>query len=302
MVRLQGDEWKTVAQYIQSICGIQLDQNKGYLIESRLTHLVEAEGATSFGALAGMARADAGGRLERRIIDAITTGETSFFRDQAPFDLLRHKLIPDLIDARARRGALGLPIRIWSAACSTGQEMYSIAMALTDVLGRGKYDVRLLGTDISPHAVARASRGLYNAHEIDRGVSPAHLSRHFLREPDGWKVRDEIRGMVSFRTLNLLRDFSFLGQFDIVFCRNVAIYFNESDKTSLFTRIEKCLGPEGVLLIGSTESLTGICPGLEPRRHLRSVYYGRVVPTRPPSTPSLSATAVLASSCTPSEP
>src|SRR5690349_5657757 len=129
MLRLQGDEWKTVAQYIQSICGIQLDQSKSYLIESRLTQLVETEGASSFGALPAIARADASGRVERRIIDAITTGETSFFRDQTPFDLLRHKLIPDLMDARARRGALGIPIRVWSAACSTGQELYSIAMA-----------------------------------------------------------------------------------------------------------------------------------------------------------------------------
>jgi chemotaxis protein methyltransferase CheR len=290
MTRLEDGEWKALADYIYSICGIHLDQSKSYLIESRLSELLRPAGVARYGELPAKARADSTGALERRIIDAITTGETSFFRDQSPFDLLRHKLIPELIDSRMRRGMAAMPIRIWSAACSTGQELYSIGITLRELFGpSGKYDIRLVGTDISPHAVARASRAVYNVIEIGRGIPEALLARYFTREHDGWKVRDEVRALASFRSINLLRDFSFLGQFDIIFCRNVAIYFNAADKAALFGRMEKALAPEGCLIIGGTESLSGICPGLEAKRHVRAVYYQRTqrpLPDGRPATPA----------------
>ena len=230
-------------------------------------------GATSFTQLVSRAKSDANGSLRRRIIDEITTNETLFFRDSAPFDLLRFKIIPEIIDRRSKPGP-AIPIRIWSAACSTGQELYSIAIVLRELLGdlRG-YNVRLLGTDISDNAVARASEGIFSQIEIDRGLTPSARDKSFVPHPRGWKIRDEIRAMVSFRKLNLMEDFSSLGNFDIVFCRNVAIYFNERDRVSLFKRIEQRLDGNGYLVIGSMESLSTSAPQFESKRHLRSVYY-----------------------------
>jgi chemotaxis protein methyltransferase CheR len=211
--------------------------------------------------------------VRRRIIDDITTNETLFFRDSSPFDLLRFKIVPEIIDRRAKSG-LTVPIRIWSAACSTGQEIYSIAIVLKELLGdlRG-YNVRLLGTDISDQAVARASEAVFSQIEIDRGLTGAARDKSFIAHPRGWKIRDELRAMVSFRKLNLMDDFSSLGSFDIVFCRNVAIYFNERDRASLFNRIGQRLDTNGYLVIGSMESLSAISPQFESKRHLRSVYY-----------------------------
>lgn len=280
---LRADECKLLAAYIYSICGVQLDETKNYLIENRLSALVARTNSRTYSELYHKARTDKTGSLEHAIIDAITTGETLFFRDMAPFDLLRYKILPELIDRRSKAYGGKIRIRIWSAACSSGQEIYSIGMVLREMLGPieklgDKYDVRLLGTDISPQAVARASRAIYSDLEIGRGLDAPLLGRHFVKDAGGWKVRDEIRAMASFRTTNLLRDFSVLGQFDIVFCRNVAIYFSEQDKADLFRRLKKSLPADGALIIGSTESLSGIACGLEPRRYLRSIFYE---PARP---------------------
>jgi chemotaxis protein methyltransferase CheR len=272
MIKLLPDEHKALAAYIYSICAVALDQSKAYLIEGRLGRLVEEAGCGSFSCLIERARRDPGRTLERRIIDAITTNETLFFRDTSPFDLLRHKIVPELIDRRSKTGASR--IRIWSAACSTGQEIYSIAILLKELLGDpDRYGVRLLGTDISDQAVAQASRGLYNATEIARGLPDPLRDKYFTRTRDSWQIRDEIRAMASFKHQNLMGDLSSLGKFDVIFCRNVAIYFCEADKISLFRRIERALEPNGYLVIGAMESLNGLCPQFEPKRHLRSVYY-----------------------------
>jgi chemotaxis protein methyltransferase CheR len=273
MIKLLSEERQSVAQYIHSICAITLDQSKDYLIESRLSGLMAETGSASFAQLVGLSKSDSSGSLKRKIIDQITTGETLFFRDSSPFDLLRFKIIPEIIDRRARTGQT-VPIRIWSAACSTGQELYSIAMVLKEMLGNlNGYNIRLLGTDISDQAVARASEAIFSQVEIARGLTDAAREKSFVPHPRGWKIRDEIRGMASFRKLNLMEDFSSLGKFDIIFCRNVAIYFNERDRASLFNRIEQRLETDGCLVIGSMESLTGVSPQFESKRHLRSVYY-----------------------------
>ena len=272
MIRLQPEEHKSLAQYVYSLCAITLDESKGYLIESRLASLVEESGCGSYSGLLRRAKSDPSRALERRIVDAITTNETYFFRDAAPFDLLRHKIIPELVDRRARTGAAR--IRIWSAACSTGQELYSIAILLKELLGDpDRYGVRLLGTDISDDAVSRASRGLFSPVEISRGLSEAQRTRYFVPAGSQWQIRDEIRAMASFKKLNLMTDFAALGRFDVIFCRNVAIYFTERDQISLFGRMERALEPDGYLVIGAMESLNGICPQFTSTRHLRSVFY-----------------------------
>jgi chemotaxis protein methyltransferase CheR len=272
MIKLLPEELKPLAQYIYSVCAVSLDESKSYLIEGRLGPLLEQAGCSSYGAFLQRARGDASRDLERRVIDAITTNETLFFRDTAPFDLLRYKIVPDLIDRRAHTGRSSL--RIWSAACSTGQEIYSIAMLLKEMLGdTDRYGVRLLGTDISNDAVARASRGLFTPIEITRGLADPLRQKYFVQGPKGWQIRDELRAMVSFKRMNLMDNFSALGRFDIVFCRNVAIYFNDRDRASLFSRIQHVLEPNGYLLVGAMESLSGVCPQFEAKRHLRSVFY-----------------------------
>jgi chemotaxis protein methyltransferase CheR len=272
MIKLLPEEHAALAGYIYAICAVSLDQSKAYLMEGRLGRLVEETGCGSFRSLIERAKSEPGRTLERRIVDAITTNETLFFRDTAPFDLLRHKIVPELIDRRAKTGASR--IRIWSAACSTGQEIYSIAILLKELLGDpDRYGVRLVGTDISNHAVARASRGLYNDTEIARGLSDTLRNKYFAQTRDGWQIRDELRAMASFKHQNLMGDLAPLGTFDVIFCRNVAIYFSEADKISLFRRLERALEPSGYLVIGSMESLNGICPQFESKRHLRSVYY-----------------------------
>ena len=268
------DEFTVWSRYIYEICGIFLDESKGYLVETRLSGLMRELGVAGFSELYYKAKSDLTNVLRRKIVDAITTNETSFFRDSAPFDLLRHKLIPELIDRRRKAGARNVPIRIWSAACSTGQESYSTGIVLKELLGDlSTYDIRIVGTDISDKAVAQASYGHYSRLELERGMPADKVSRYFVASGDRWKIRDDIRGMATFRTMNLLQAFSFPAPFDIIFCRNVAIYFTEPDKIRLFQNLGRCLARDGALIIGSTESLTGLCPEFEPKRHLRSVFY-----------------------------
>jgi chemotaxis protein methyltransferase CheR len=272
MIRLLPEERPLVYQYIHALCGIALDDSKTYLVEGRLGSLAAKSGCENFSQLLLRAKSDRSRALERSIIDSITTNETLFFRDGAPFDLLRHKIIPELIDRRARAGTSR--IRIWSAACSTGQELYSIAILLKELLGDPyRYGVQLVGTDISDDAVARASRGLFSAVEIGRGLSEEIRARYFAERPGGWQIRDEIRAMATFKKLNLMQDFGGLGRYDVIFCRNVAIYFNDTDRRALFARMERALEPEGSLVIGAMESLTGIAPQFESKRHMRSVFY-----------------------------
>ena len=275
-MKIAPDEMRVLAQYIQTLCGISLDDSKAYLVETRLSGLAEEAGCSTFSELFYKAKSDPSKNLPRQIIDAITTGETLFFRDSTPFELLQYKILPDLIDRRKSNNADGRPItiRIWSAACSTGQEVYSIAIIIKELLrDLSRYNIRLVGTDISNRAVAQASRGIYNRVEMERGLPADKLMRYFTRQDTSWKISDEIRAMAVFKTTNLLEDFSSLGKFDIIFCRNVAIYFADKDKSSLFNRLAGSLDRDGYLVIGSTESLTGYSPIFESHRHLRSVYY-----------------------------
>jgi chemotaxis protein methyltransferase CheR len=276
MAGITREEYAVFTRLIREISGIVLDDSKAYLVEARLGSLLVELKLSSFGELYYRIRNDSSGNLKQRVIDRMTTQETSFFRDSAPFEMLKFKILPDLIDARRRQfPSLGkTPIRIWSTACSTGQEIYSIGIALKEVLGElSGYSIHILGTDISDAAIAKASYGHYSSFEIGRGLSPDLLDKYFTRKGDAYRISDEIRALVSFRRLNLHEDFGSLGRWDIVFCRNVAIYFGDKDKQSLFDRILKVLEADGYLVIGSTESLLGTCPNFEAKRHLRSVFY-----------------------------
>ncbi|MDO8947064.1 MAG: protein-glutamate O-methyltransferase CheR [Desulfocapsaceae bacterium] len=275
MLKISPDELKLVAQYIHDISGIYLEQSKSYLFETRLGSIATEHGCNTYKELYQKAKTEPSKIIERKIIDAISTNETLFFRDKGPFELLQHKLLPELIDARTPGSpALKTNLKIWSAASSTGQELYSIAIIINELLPNiSKYTIKLLGTDISDGAVAQASRGKYNKFEMERGLPGDKLQRYFTMFGDSWTIKDEIRAMVQFRKLNLMLPFSGLGKFDIIFCRNVAIYFTLPDRQKLFNKIADSLADDGYLIIGSTESLTGICPRFIPKRHLRSIFY-----------------------------
>ena len=275
-MKIEAGEFKVFAQYVYSLCGVVLDDSKAYLIETRLSGLAKESGCSTFSELYYKARSDMSKNLPRQIIDAITTNETLFFRDAAPFEMLQNKVLPELIDRRKSRAYSSMPLslRIWSAACSTGQEVYSIAIILKEMLGDiSHYNIRLIGTDISSRAVGQASRGVFNKVEIERGLPGSKLERYFLPTDGGWKIKDEIRAMATFKTMNLFDDLSSMGKYDIIFCRNVAIYFSDVDKANLYKRLASVLEPDGYLIIGATESLTGVSSAYTPQRHLRSVYY-----------------------------
>jgi chemotaxis protein methyltransferase CheR len=283
MTTITADEFSVLSKYIYSICGVALDSTKTYLVETRLKSMMQKYGCASYLDLHAKAKADRNGNMEKEIVNAITTNETLFFRDATPFEVFKHKILPDLIDARSKSvSGRNIPLRIWSAACSTGQEVYSIAIALREALGNlNNFQISILGTDISDEAVTKASYGKYNKFEIERGLPLQTLNKYFTLQGDGWKIRDEIRAMAVFKKLNLMKPFAGLGKFDIVFCRNVAIYFTPADKKMVFEKIATVLEPDGSLIIGSTESLTGVTGMFEPKRYMRSIFYQPVAGSSP---------------------
>lgn len=278
MIKITPSEFDNFTKYILDISGISLDTGKEYLLETRLSPLLAALGASSFDQLYRISKAETAKEIEKKIIDAISTNETYFFRDMAPFELLQHKIIPDLIDKRTKKKQSipsPIPIRFWSAANSTGQELYSIAMVIKELfLDRSKFQVSILGTDISDKAIAYASYGKYNKFEISRGLPKDKLTKYFNPvENECWRVKDELRAMVSFKKMNLMKPFSGMGKFDIIFCRNVAIYFTQETRKELYKKIASVLEPDGYLIIGATESLMNETTLFKPQRYLRSVFY-----------------------------
>lgn len=270
-------EFEALAQFIHGITGIHLEPTKTYLVETRLGGLLEELGCASYGEFLARAQADRGGALVRRVVDAITTNETLFFRDQGPFELLRYKLLPELV-ARRRVAAFpgGRPtVRIWSAACSTGQEVYSTAIVAREVLAAAPdVEVQILGTDLSEGALTRARAGRYGGLDLERGLPAAARDRYFRPTGEGtWQVSDELRARCSFRRLNLLESFEHLGRFDVVLCRNVAIYFRHEARRRLYDRLADALEPWGALIIGASEFLSGVSERFTPQRCLRTVYY-----------------------------
>lgn len=260
-----------VCDLVNELCGIYLDNSKDYLIEGRLAKLVSASGSNSYVEFARKARVSP--QLQTEVVNAITTNETLWFRDNTPFEALRHKIIPELIDAKA--GTLHAKrFRIWSAACSTGQEAYSIIMAFADVVPDFEsWDLQIYGTDISAAAVAQAQRGVYSELEINRGLDQRHRGAYFVKAPGGWAVNDTLKRRCRFEVRNLLKPFTNVGSFDIIFCRNVAIYFKPNDRKSLFLRLGQTLNRGGWLFTGSGESLLDLGPNWAPKQHCRAVCY-----------------------------
>lgn len=278
MISITDEEFQTFSGYIYELTGITLDRSKKYLLESRLGRLIEEYQCRSYSRFYQMARDDYTRGIELKIIDKITTHETFFYRDSSVFQLLGNKIIPDLLCRRREpSGNLPpgpIPLNVWCAACSTGQEVYSLAIILKEYLGDVKrYKLKLLGTDISDASIAKASYGLYSKFEIERGMPPGLALKYFEKKNDSWKIRDEIRAMVVFQNQNILKTFRDLSKFDIILCRNVIMYFGKADRELVLKRLSERLVPDGCLLIGATESISSDNSNFEAVRYGDTVYY-----------------------------
>ncbi len=253
---ITSDDYAYLGTLLRTKSGLALGPGKEYLLESRLPPVARAYGFASVNELVSTLRSGPHQELIKAVCDAMTTGETFFFRDTIPFDLLRTTILPEAGD-RCRRA--GRPLRIWSAAASTGQEAYSVAMLLADMgVQMSGVRVEIVATDFASHALNRARRGLYTQIEVQRGLPDRFLRQFFVNTPEGYRLGDDIRRRVMFRELNLLESFRSLGQFDIVLCRNVLIYFDSITKKDVLERLSSSLTPGGYLFLGATETAFGV--------------------------------------------
>jgi len=249
--------------------GLVLTKDKAYLLESRLMPVARKWNMKGLDELASTVRTRKEEALLRDITEAMTTNESSFFRDQKPFDLFKDFVMPRMLDARGTKRQ----IRIWSAACSSGQEAYSLAMLLQEEQARiAGWKVEIVGTDISNEMVERARAGTYTQFEVQRGLPIQLLVKNFKQVGDKWQINPQIRQMANFREFNLLVDLSPLGQFDVVFCRNVLIYFDQPTKTRVLEQIARLMPPDGVLYLGGAETVLGITDRFKPIEGQRGLY------------------------------
>jgi chemotaxis protein methyltransferase CheR len=212
--------------------------------------------------------------LTSDVVEAMTTNETFFFRDKIPFDHLKQTVLPELVQARGSRRAL----RIWCAASSTGQEPYSIAMCVKEFAGLAGWRVEIVATDLSQAVLEKSKAGVFSQFEVQRGLPIQMLVKYFTQTGELWQLNADIRAMVQHRQLNLLQDFSHLGTFDVIFCRNVLIYFDQDTKVTIFERLARLLEADGVLALGAAESVVGITDVFKPYPDRRGLY--RVNPDR----------------------
>jgi chemotaxis protein methyltransferase CheR len=275
----------TLAGLLKTKSGLTIGTDKLYLLETRLANIVKREKLADLNGLAERLRRPGNDALARDVVEAMTTNESFFFRDDKPFTHFRTQALPRLAAARPP----GSPLRVWSAASSSGQEAYSLAMIVTEsaaVLGGRK--VEIIGTDIARDQLARAREGVYSQFEVQRGLPVQMLMRYFRKDDNNWRIADPIRGMAQFREYNLLTDLRPLGRFDIVFCRNVLIYFDQPTKSRVLEAIAGLMPPDGLLYLGGAETVLGITSRFAPMPNERGVY-GVATATTPAATSRMAA-------------
>ena len=258
--------------------GLVLSADKQYLVESRLLPVARRAGVATLGELVGMLRNAEDATLMTSVVEAMTTNETFFFRDKVPFEHFRTTIMPALLAARRHTRA----IRIWCAASSTGQEPYSLAMCLKDfehaIAG---WRIELLATDLSGEVLEKARQGIYSQFEVQRGLPIQLLVKHFTRTGEFWQIAPDLRAVVRYRQLNLLADFSQLGMFDAVFCRNVLIYFDAETKVGVLNRLAKVTASDGYLVLGAAETVVGLTDRFKMLTDRRGLYVPNADPPRP---------------------
>lgn len=275
-MELSMKEFSNLSEQIYTICGIEIKEEKHYLIKQRLEPVVRSFSYEDFSELNDNLTNPNNHKLRDQVISAITTNETFFFRDRHYFESFRDHLLPRLgeialerkLRPQQRRGA---KVKIWCAASSTGQEPYSIAMLLHEYVGQSRAkgmnididDFSILATDISPWALSRAMTAEYNDLEISRGLEPHEKKKYFVKNGCNWALDKKIQSQVQFRRINLMESFDSLGSFDFIFCRNVLIYFDNDAKEKIFRKFCAMLTDEGGLMIGSTENTYGFATNLK---------------------------------------
>jgi len=244
-----------LCEFLHRTSGLVMEQSKKYLVESRVMPIVRRERLSGLEELVLILQKGQNPKLTKDVIEAMTINETYFFRDKGPFDQFRNVMLPAIIAARQNERRL----RIWSAAASTGQEAYSLAMILDENAARMPgWRIEIVGTDLSDQVLDKARKGIYSQFEVQRGLPAPMLLRHFNQIGDSWQISDAMRSKVTFKQLNLLADFSSLGRFDIIFCRNVLIYFDAARKMDILGRMTRQLAQDGFLTLGASESLIGL--------------------------------------------
>lgn len=255
--------------FLKARSGLVLNNEKQYLIESRLMPVAKKAGLQSISQLVIKLREPGSSALQEQVVDAMTTNESFFFRDKVPFEHFNQTMLPEMLKARASERR----IRIWCAAASTGQEPYTLAMCLKDNEAKlAGWRVEIIGTDISNEVLEKARAGVYSQFEVQRGLPINHLLKYFKQNGDIWQITPDMRAMVQYKKLNLLESFSMLGQFDIVFCRNVLIYFDNETKIDILNRIRKQMPDDGFLVLGAAETVVGLTEAFKPVQDKRGLY------------------------------
>jgi len=278
MITVSATESKTIStheynefcSFLETSCGIVLGDNKQYLVNSRLKRLLKDHSLDKLGDLVNILRANGNASLREHTIDAMTTNETSWFRDNYPYDVLKNDLIKEIISSGKK------DLRIWSSACSSGQEPYSIAMILHEygMLNSGSVsNSSILATDISPTMLDEAKSGVFDSMSIARGLSDERKKLFFESYDGRWKVRNILKEKITFKEANLMKSFSLNGKFDIIFCRNVLIYFAISLKQDIINRMADSLNPGGYIILGGTESVSNYTDRFEPVRYQNGIIY-----------------------------
>ena len=262
-------EFDFVAKLVRKECGLVLSVDKAYLVESRLAPIARKQGCGTADAFVRELMKDTRPDRVREVVEAMVTNETFFFRDKKPFDQFKDYVLPALLKARAARKQ----IRIWCAASSTGQEPYSIAMLCKEAAAQlAGWRIEILATDVSNEVLRIAKEGVYSQFEVQRGLPIQLLVKYFIQQGDKWQLKPEIRSMVTYRPFNLLTDPASLGSFDVVFCRNVLIYFDTDTKTRILDGVAKVLAADGHLYLGGAETVLGISSRFQPVPAQRGLY------------------------------
>jgi chemotaxis protein methyltransferase CheR len=282
-------EFDFLRGYLKQRSGLALTAEKRYLIESRLGPICRRFGLESLRDLVGALKVSRDLAMEKAVVEAMTTNETFFFRDRTPFDLFKDVLLPEALTRRAAQRRL----RIWCAAASTGQEPYSLAMLLQEAGPRlAGWQIDIVATDLSTEVLEKARAGLYSHFEVQRGLPVQMLLKNFEQVGELWRISDSLRRMVDFRPLNLLHPFEQLGTFDIIYCRNVLIYFDAPTKGDVLGRLSASLAPDGALLLGAAETVIGLTDKLVPSPQHRGLYNqtpsaARIAATVAPAAPPI---------------
>jgi chemotaxis protein methyltransferase CheR len=280
-------EYEYLRKLLKDHSGLDLSADKQYLIESRLLPLARKAGLSGIGELVQKMKGGSASTITQ-VIEAMTINETFFFRDRVPFEHFRNSIVPEILRARGNRKS----IRIWCAAGSTGQEPYSLAICLKEMGATlAGWRVEILATDLSQEVLEKSRAGIYSQFEVQRGLPIQMLVKYFRQTGELWQINADIRAMVQHRQLNLLRDFSQLGVFDVIFCRNVLIYFDQDTKINIFNRLVESTEPDGFLALGAAESVVGLTDVFKAHPERRGLYRPNVARCAPGKMPAAAAFA-----------